>query len=66
MDVVDSCLKCEKCEIKSMLWTPVRAQKVTIWWQHVTIWWQYTPIQLQSVQKNNVRLGAYILKTLMT
>ena len=65
MDVVDSCLKCEKCEIKMMMWTPVQVQKVTIRWQDATIWWQYTSIQLQSVQKNNARLGAQVLKTLM-
>ena len=66
MDVVDSCLKCEKCEIKVMMWTPIQAQSVTIQWQYVTIWWQYTPVQLQSVQKNNARLDAYVLKTVMT
>ena len=73
MDVVDSCLKCEKCEIKAMMWTPVWAQNVTIWWQqvsiqwqHVTVQWQYTPIWLQSAQKNNARLGTYVLKTVMT
>ena len=49
-----------------MMWTPVWAQKVTVWWQYVTDQWQNTPIQLQSAQKNNARLGAYVLKTLMT
>ena len=66
MDVVDSCLKCEKCEIKMMMLTPVWVQKVTVRWQPVTIWWQCTPIRLQSAQKNNARLGAHVLKTLMT
>ena len=66
MNVVDSCLKCEKCEIKAMIWTPVQVQKVTVWWQYVTDLWQNTPIWLQSAQKNNARLGAYVLKTLMT
>ena len=45
-----------------MIWTPIQAQKVTIRWQYVTVWWQNTPVQLQSVQKNNARLGAYVLK----
>ena len=49
-----------------MMWTPIRVQKVTIRWQYVTIRWQYTPVRLQSVQKNNARLGACVLKTLMT
>ena len=49
-----------------MMWTPIRAQRVTVQWQHVTIWWQNTPIQLQSALKNNARLGAHVLKTLMT
>ena len=49
-----------------MMWTPIQAQKVTIRWQYVTDQWQDTHIQLQSGQKNNVRLGAYVLKTLMT
>ena len=66
MDVVDSCLKREKCEIKAMMWTPVWVQKVTIQWQHISVRWQNAPVQLQSVQKNNVRLGAYVLKTMMT
>ena len=66
MDVVDSCLKREKCEIKAAMWTPIRAQKVTVRWQYVTDWWQNTPIWLQSAQKNNARLGAYVLKTQMT
>ena len=63
MDVVDSCLK---CEIKMMMWLSIQAQKVTIRWQAATIQWQYTSIQLQSVLKNNARLGAHVLKTLMT
>ena len=66
MDVVDSCLKCEECEIKAMMWTPVRAQKVTVRWQHISVRWQYAPVWLQSVQKINARLGAYVLKTMMT
>ena len=66
MDVVDSCLKCEKCDIKAMMLTPIRVQRVTIQWQHVTVQWQHTPIWLLSVQKNNARLGAHVLKTLMT
>ena len=49
-----------------MMWTHVQAQKVTIWWQHIFVRWQNAPVQLQSVQKNNVRLGAYVLKTMMT
>ena len=49
-----------------MMWTPIWAQNVVIQWQHVTIQWQNTPIWLQSAQKNNARLGAYVLKTLMT
>ena len=66
MDVVDSCLKHEKCEIKTMMWTSIWVQKVTIQWQHISVRWQNTPVQLQSAQKNNVRLGAYVLKTMMT
>ena len=66
MDVVDGCLKHEECEIKAMMWTPVWAQKVTIRWQHISVEWQNTPVRLQSVQKNNARLGAYVLKTVMT
>ena len=66
MDVVDSCLKSEKCEIKAMMWTPIWAQKVTVWWQYVTDRWQDTPVWLQSAQKNNTRVGANVLKTLMT
>ena len=49
-----------------MMWTPIRAQNVAIRWQYVTMRWQNTPVLLQSVQKNNVRLGVYVLKTLMT
>ena len=66
MDVVDSCLKREKCEIKTMMWTSIRAQKVTIRWHHISVRWQKTPIWLQSAQKNNARLGAYVLKIMMT
>ena len=66
MDVVDSCSKCEKCEVKTMMWTPIWVQRVAIQWQAATDWWQYTSIWLQSVQKNNARLGAHVLKTLMT
>ena len=66
MVVIDSCSKCEKCEIKMMMWTPIWAQKVTIWWQAAIIRWQYTSIRLQSAQKNDARLRAHVLKTLMT
>ena len=48
------------------MWTPFWVQKVTIWWQYVTNRWQNTPIRLQFAQENNARLGAYVLKTLMT
>ena len=48
------------------MWTPVQVQKVTTWWQHTSVRWQNTPVRLQSVQKNNVRLGTHVLKTMMT
>ena len=67
MDVVDSCLKCEKCESKAMMWTSVWAQKVTVWWQYISVWWQNTPVQLQSAQRKIMRDWVHMyLKTKMT